>query len=99
MRSYKNFNPKGLSEFYCGLLSMNVPHGLIGNPEALHALETGNIPASRPPGIPAGRKGKTQLGQFRQVMAGKRERIAAVYQTKTCGWVQRGHKCLARTPG
>ncbi len=62
MRSYKNFNPKGLSEFYRGLRSMNVPLGLIGNPEALQALETGNIVARRPPGIPAVQKRQTALG-------------------------------------
>ena len=47
-RKYKNFNPKGVEQFYKTLAESNIPKGLIGNFERRALL----VENSKPPGVP-----------------------------------------------
>lgn len=51
MRSYKNFNPTGLNEFYSSLKLINVPLGLIGNSEVWADVDAQQLTPSAPPGV------------------------------------------------
>ncbi len=64
MKHYVRFKPVGTHAFYKALMALNVPPGLIGNPDALKHVHPPGAPVA-PPGVKKKNSGRAQRGWIR----------------------------------